>query len=100
MRHQGFDESTVHFRVALQNLRAGQVRLDDWALLGTRVKAVLPQWDVDRFAGTLRIYAKKDQVGTFNRQALKDLGVPVLAVKASHSDSTAAKPLQNEVPIW
>ena len=89
MRQQGPDQQP--FLHALSGLRNNDLTVEGWRTLTTRVKSLLPIMEVDTFNDALHIYAKKDEVNQLNHEKLRDLGSPVLILKASHEGSGADK---------
>jgi len=91
MRQQGEDPAAIGFRTALNNLRSGDPTVHDWKLLSSRVQANLAPAEVAQFKDALRIFATKEEVRRLNHSCLRDLGVPVIVVRAFHEGREAEK---------
>ena len=82
VRQQG--DTQRGFRRVLDNLRNESVTCEDWGMLASRVRSAIPT-EVSRFDAALRIYPTKAAVREYNHVRLRDLRIPVLRVRASHT---------------
>jgi hypothetical protein len=82
-RQDGQSTEAVAFKRALDALRENRVTVENWALLATRVQAVVSS-DLSPFDNALHIYGTKNKVRDFNQIRLRDLQQPIITVHATH----------------
>jgi len=95
-RQSGTDRVAESFRKCLEHLRHDQIDINDWKLLSTRVQAQLSEADRVKFKDALRIFSKKESVRVYNHTNLRDLGVPVVNIVASHTGHPKAAETSTE----
>ncbi|KAB2111480.1 hypothetical protein AG0111_0g1919 [Alternaria gaisen] len=95
-RQTGIDAIAEAFRQCLDHLRHDRVDVKDWKLLSSRVQSQLPDAERLKFADALRIFSKKESVRLYNHTNLRDLGVPVVNVVASHTGHPKAAETSTE----
>ncbi|RFU33151.1 hypothetical protein B7463_g3183, partial [Scytalidium lignicola] len=107
IRQQGNSVEQRNFRDTLEGLRHSSVSIPHWETLISRVQSQLRATEVGSFDNALRIYGKKANVFTYNRQKLRDLQVPILPIHATNEPSTTSKftsdearNLQNELLLY
>lgn len=81
-RQQGEDQAP--FRLALEELRKGDVSVPSWELLTSRCSVMLSLEEVDSFGAALRIYPTKAQVLEYNHQHMLGLVSPAIQIDAKH----------------
>lgn len=83
MRQVGEDQAT--FRGLLLRLRSGQIAHEDLLTLNRRAMPLLPLPEHHAFEGSLRLFARNDDLDRFNFEMLQRLDRPVAVVKAVHT---------------
>lgn len=86
MRQQGQGEDDMRFATVLAHLRVGEVTMEDWMFMQTRVLAHLPDEERDRFKDALFLFQTNDKVRERNLRTLESLHVPVARIVAKYQD--------------
>ena len=96
VQQQGDDELSAKFRLALSELRAGELSCESWGLPCTRVANQLPPEQVAAFDSALRLYFTTEEVRQTNSDKLAAMNMPVKKISAVHRGRNAAKATEDE----
>ena len=76
----------MRFAAVLAHLRVGEVTMEDWGFMQTRVLAHLPDEERARFKNALFLFQTNDQVRERNLHTLESLHMPVARIVAKYQD--------------
>jgi hypothetical protein len=96
MRQQGDDEISTRFRLALSELRVGQLSKESWELLCTRIANQLSPEELMPFDSVLRLYFTTEEVRETNSAKLAATNRPVKRILACHKGRNATKATEEE----
>ena len=94
IRQSGTSTESIKFRELLLRLRNGQSTETDWTTLLEHTPTTAK--NLSDFTHAIHLYYKKDEVATYNHEAITKLGNPIARVNAIHSCATAATAKSDE----
>ncbi|XP_043195388.1 ATP-dependent DNA helicase PIF1-like [Amphibalanus amphitrite] len=90
-RVRGSEPAQEQFRRLLSHVRDGNITIDDYRLLSTRLEAHLSDEERRKFADAPRLVASHEVEQDINRRQLRNIGRPCFNLKAVHQPATARK---------
>ena len=91
VRQQGTNHEDALFRKVLQAMRDGHVDMEGWQLLVGRTQDRLDPAEFTTFDDALRLFYRNKDVTAHNLSFLRQLGRPVLKIKAVDTGDEVAK---------